>query len=296
MSMTWHEAADSRDGSFQPKDGQRTFRFVATGATSDATIYAYALSNLTLTDALGFVLTDVGVQPITIGPTADACSWLVVATYSHPQSEESQEANDQQLPTGGIDWTFRAGTQSGHIDHALHQTEYPGGAVDDAGALKRGINVTADFEVRGIDIPVPQMELKIWRYYPRQIMKGNAGIQTAKFLASMCGTTNNADWWTFERGELRFEGAEPEDRGVFDTKVTFTFAAEANRKNIDFGQVGFAAVNIPLKRGHEYLHVQHKRDADDAGKEMIVRPWRVCVAQVSPEADFSLFGLGNSPP
>jgi hypothetical protein len=178
----------------------------------------------------------------------------------------------------------------------LHQTEYPGGAVDDAGALKRAINVTADNEVRGVDIPVPHLELVIWRYYPLDFTTGIAGIMFAKFLASMCGTTNNAPWWGFDRGELRFDGDTPESRGVFDEKITIRFAAESNRTNIDFGQVGLAAVNVPLKRGHEYIHVQHRRDADEAGREMIVRPWRVCVAQVSPEADFSLFGLGNSPP
>lgn len=294
MSLTWHEHPDSRpvEKSEGDKDGSTTYAHIITGTSSDLTAFGYAQSKLPATDPHGFVLTNIRVHNLTVGGTEAEWSWRVESTYNHPNSEDSKDSKKELI----LDWTWSTGTQTGHIDHAISQVEYPGGLLDDAGALKRAINVSVDNEVRGIDIPVPQMELIIWKYYPLDYTTGISGVQFAKFLAAMCGKTNDAPWWGFDRGELRFDGAKPEARGVFDEKITFTFACEANRANIDFGLVGDFNVNVPLKRGHHYLHVHHRRDEDDAGKEIIVRPWRVCVAQVLEEADFSMFGLGNSPP
>ena len=297
MALIWHEHPESREGSFEFSGGQRLGKYIVQGSSSDVIVRNFALANLPNRDGVGAILSDLSIRPITTGLVDDDFSWQCMPVYSHPATPASLEADSIQLPTGGYDWTWKSDTQTGHVDHAIHQTEYPANLVDDAGMLKRAINVTVDDEVRGVDIPVPQMDLIIWKFFPRALLKGATGIATAKYLSSCCGKTNSAPWWGFERGELRFGGCDPEPRGIQDIKLTYHFQCEANRANIKFGyMIGEGDCTVPLKRGHEYLHIQHRRHKSTDAKEMVPAPKRVMVAQVSEELDFSTLALPNYPP
>ena len=296
MTQYWYEANNSREGSFQAKDGRRTYRYKVIGTLSDLTAYGIALSQLSTFDSAGFILHDIAVSPLAITPVEADCAFDITATYVHPESEEAKEAQSERLETGDCDWTWRASTTTETLTHALHQTEYPGGLVDDAGVLKRAIEATDAGDVKGVPVPVPQLEILIWKYFPRNLIKGAQGVQFVKNLTSQFGCSNSQPWWGFNRGELVLTHAEPEERGVKDVKVTLTMSCQANRKNIDFGNVGNANVVVPEKRGAQYLWVYHKRSAADNGLEMVPKPWRVCVADVVPEVDFSTFGFPNAPP
>lgn len=298
---TWHEHPDSRSGSFQPSGGTRRGVFVVDGVRSDYDALSYALANLSIVDSFGYVLTDIASEPITTGSLDSDFSWQITATYSHPESEESKEATTEREKLGEVRYSFDVSSTSGHISHALHQTEFPGSLVDDAGTLKRAIESTYEGDVRGIDIPVPSMKLTITKLWPRALWRGAAGIANAKTLARTVSKTNKKVWWGFEQGELQFLGARPEEVGIFGTRVTYEFDASENRQNIDFGEMGNGfAVNVPMKRGHEYIWVYHKRQAvpnpAGAGEVMVAKPWNVCVAQVFEEVDFAIFGLPNAPP
>ena len=262
---------------------------------SDSVAYSTALGQLPVIDDRDFVLRDIAVRPETAGPTDDDGSWHVTANYVHPESEEAKQAEEQRAGYP-VDWNMRLSETSGEISHAIHQTEYPGGLVDDAGVHKRAINVADDGSVRGVNVPLPNLDLIVWKHFPRATLKGQQGLAFLKGLGALGSTTNNAPWWGFEAGELRFREYQPEDVGTKWIKLTYTFACEQNRRNIDFGDVGGGNVNVPLKKGQEYIWVYHKRDADDQGKEMIARPWRVCVAQVIYESNFTALGLPNAPP
>lgn len=298
---TWHEHPESRSGSYQPAGGTRRFQYVVDGVRSDYDALSYALANLSIVDSFGYVLTDIASEPITTGSLDSDFSWQITATYSHPESEESKEATTEREKLGEVRYSFDVSSTSGHISHALHQTEFPGSLVDDAGTLKRAIESTYEGDVRGIDIPVPSMKLTITKLWPRALWRGAAGIANAKTLARTVSKTNKKVWWGFEQGELQFLGARPEEVGIFGTRVTYEFDASENRQNIDFGEMGNGfAVNVPMKRGHEYIWVYHKRQAvpnpAGAGEVMVAKPWNVCVAQVFEEVDFAIFGLPNAPP
>jgi hypothetical protein len=301
MAITWHEHPDSRSGSLQPKGGTRIFDFRCVGTRSDYEVYSTALSNLTTFDSFGYVLTDISLDPITSGPADNDCSWAVSATYSNPETEESKEATSEREKIDTVRYEFDVSTTSAHISHALHQTEFPGNLVDDAGSLKRAIESTYEGDVRGIDIPVPDLKLTVTKVWPRAFWRGAAGISNSKTLARTCSKTNSQAWWGFARGELQFLGARPEELGIFATKITYQFSASENRENIDFGEMsnGFNVV-VPLKRGHEYLWVYHKRqdvpNPVGGGRVMVAKPWSVQVAQVFDEVDFGIFGLPNAPP
>lgn len=299
MTIRFYEANDSRDGSFQARDGSRKYRHIIKGTSSDLSAYGIALSQLSAFDTAGFVLHDIQLKPITIVPIEDDCAFECLSTYVHPTSEQAKESEaggTSNLETGESDWTWRASAASETLTHALHQTEYPGGLVDDNGVLKRAIEATDAGDVKGVPVPVPQLEILVWKYFPRDLIKGNQGVQFVKNMAASIGCSNSQAWWGFNRGELVLMGAEPEERGVKDIKITLTMSCQANRQNIDFGAVGQANVVVPEKRGAQYLWVYHKRSADDNGLEMIPKPWRVCVADVVPEIDFSTLGFPNAPP
>lgn len=302
MTIYWHEKPESRSGSLQVGGGSRTAEYVILGTSSDATAYSTALANLAAYDSFGNILTDVALKMETSGSADVDWAWAVTATYSHPQSQDSQDGEAQQ--ENQIDfcrYDFDIATTNGHISHAIHQTEYPGGFVDDAGQLRRAIEATYDGDVRGVDIPLPEVKLNVWKIWPRAFWRGSAGIVALKNLGRVVAKTNDKPWWGFDRGEVLFLGARPEDIGVYATKVTYQFALSENRRNIDFGEIGNGFnVNVPLKRGHEYIWVYHKRQpvANPAGggNVMATKPWLVCVAQVIEETDFGILGLPNAPP
>lgn len=296
MSYYFYEANDSRDGSFQAKDGRRAYRYIVRGTSSDLTAYGVALSQLSTFDTAGFVLYDVQLKPLSIVPTEADCAFECLASYVSPESEEAKETASERLETGDCDWTWRSSAGTETLTHALHQTEYPGGLVDDAGVLKRAIEADESGNVKGVPVPVPKLELLVWKYFPRSLLKGAQGITFVQNMASLIGCSNSQPWWGFKRGELTLMAAEPEERGLKDIKVTLTMDCQANRKNIDFGIVGNANVVVPEKRGAQYLHVYHKRSEADNGLEMVPKPWRVCVADVVPEIDFATLGFPNAPP
>lgn len=303
MAIYWHEKPDSRSGSLQVGGGSRTAEYVVLGTSSDATAYSTALANLASYDSFGNILTDVALQMETSGSAEADWAWAVTATYSHPQSEESKDGEaDKEHRIDACRYEFDIATFDGHISHALHQTEFPGNLVDDAGTLKRAIEATYDGDVRGIDVPTPEVKLNVTKVWPRAFWRGVAGITAIKNLGRVVAKTNAIPWWGFDRGEVLFLGAKPEDVGVYATKVTYQFALSENRQNIDFGEManGFG-VQVPLKRGHEYIWVYHKRQPvpnplGGGGNVMVAKPWNVCVAQVFEEIDFSILGLPNAPP
>lgn len=302
MTIYWHEHPDSRDGSRKAQDGSRTTVHICSGSSDDAAIYSAATSNLATSDAFGNVLTEIKVEPNTSGASEDDWSWRVSATYSHQLSEESKESsNSETEQVDFVGWDFDVSTTAGHMSHAIHQTEFPGNLVDDAGTLKRAIEASYEGDVKGIDVPVPSLTLSVFKVWPRAVWRGMAGIANVKTLARCAGKTNQNPWWGFDRGELRFQSARPEKLGVLATKVTYTFEVSENRANIDMGEMGNGAgVVVPLKRGHEYLGVYHKRqpvpNPVGGGEVMVPKPWIVYVSQVSEEVDYSIFGLPNAPP
>ena len=302
MTIRWYEADTSRSGSLQVGGGTRKFEFICLGTSSDSAAYQTALSNISSFDSFGYILTDVSLDHETTGSSEEDWAWRVTATYTHPQDEKSKDGEAQQ--DNAIDtcrYDFDVGSTTGHISHALHQTEFPGQLLDDAGSLKRAIEATYDGDVRGVDIQIPEVRLNVWKIWPRAFWRGAAGIANLQSLGRTVGHTNEFPWWGFLRGELLFLGARPEDIGVWATKVTYSFAVQENRRNIDFGEVadGFGVV-VPEKRGHEYIWVYHKRQPVPnplgQGQVMVAKPWTVCVSQVYAETNFALLGLPNAPP
>jgi len=294
MAIVWYEHPESRTCTLETS----TRVYVCLGTSREVDVYATATGNIPTTDERGFLAVSLSIDPETTGDTEDDFSWHATVDYQGPSGGGGGNIEDRE---GHVSYEFDVSASSAHISHALHQTEYPGNLVDDAGSLKRAIESTYEGDVRGIDIPVPDLKLIVTKVWPRAFWSGSAGLSNAIVLGRTVGKTNDRPWWTFDRGEVQFLGARPEKVGLLATRVTYVFSCSENRRNIAFGEManGFN-VALPLKRGHEYVWVYHKRqevpNPAGAGTVMVAKPWSVQVAQVFEEENFSIFGLPNAPP
>lgn len=176
---------------------------------------------------------------------------------------------------------FDTSGSTARVTHSLATVHsYPAGggtAPNHHGA----INVT-DRGVEGVDVTVPQLKRAETRYLTDATV-------TAAYIATLSGLTgcvNNATYYGFAAGELKFMGAAGRRRGFDLWEVTFFFEALPNATGLVVG--GVSGIE---KRGWDYLWVQSRPAADDAAKAPTSEVVAVYVEQVSNYADFTVLGL-----
>lgn len=169
---------------------------------------------------------------------------------------------------------------SSHITQSINTIGRHGpGAAD----LRGAIGVTQD-SVDGIDITIPAFAWSEGRNFPIAQVSDT-------YIRNLClgtGSTNNATFKQFQRGEVLFLGASGRrENSIWN--IEFRFSSSPNRENFQVG-----GINIAKKHGHDYLWCQHlpvKLPGTDGKLRMWQKIHAVYVEQVYPETDFSLFGL-----
>ena len=182
---------------------------------------------------------------------------------------------------GDSEYTFDTGGATQHITQALATRRYDLSEGQPGPDLKGAIGVNGD-DVAGVDITLPAYQFTERHYVPAENVTG--AYKSALFYAT--GTTNNATFKGFARGEVLFLGASGAQRGAEDWEITFRFAASPNVADLNI-----AGIAVALKRGWEYLWVKYA-DADD-GTWLTKEAVAVYVEQVYPESNFASLGIGT---
>lgn len=159
---------------------------------------------------------------------------------------------------------------------------------------KRAIGVSRD-GVAGTDKVAPKLEFQIVRNFVGMTLDY---IRACKDLT---GTINDAPFYGFEAGECLFLGASgtPSQNNQAAaaplTRVTFRFAASANRTDIDLvpdDEDGNHLLRIAEKKGWDYLWVGYATTVDTRGVQA-QRPQAAYVEVVYEDGDFSQLLIGT---
>ena len=212
-------------------------------------------------------------------------AWHLTVNYSKEGVEDEEQ-------TGPIRRSRSFDTQGGqeHITQAIESKVSKQGSPN-APYSEKVIGFDGE-NVNGVDIIVPQLtwqenyEIPASYFVPNYIKKVSAAT----------GTTNNATFRGFSRGEVLFLGCSgsqewDEIKGSGPWALSYKFVISPNAGNgeslpvIDVGEV----TGIQ-KKGHEYLHTYYEDDVSD--NRVFKVPKLVYVHQVYPESNFADLGIG----
>lgn len=209
-------------------------------------------------------------------------AWQVQITYEKKGAEPQQP--DPMKRARSFDTT--GGTM--HITQAEYETPYPGGAPFQYNAI--GVD---DNGVNGVDIVVPQLQWQETYDVPTAYVS-NVYIRT---LATVTGTTNNANFRGLAAGEVLFMGCSgsqewDSQKGNGPWSLTYRFVASPNAGS-DGSVPAITIGNITgiRKKGHEYLWVRYESDVNS--NSLIKKPKAVYVNRVYRESNFALLGIGT---
>ncbi|MBA2479065.1 MAG: hypothetical protein H0V44_00245 [Planctomycetes bacterium] len=211
-------------------------------------------------------------RSVTIDERISSDSWKVTVTYDLP------EPSQQDAPQPVFSFDTGGGTQ--HITQS-RQTVARYGPASSA-VLGGAIGYDGE-NVAGVDITVPVYSFSELHYLPDSFV--TPAYKGALF--NLTGTVNSAPFRLLNAGECLFLGASGTKRGQDAWEMTYKFAAQPNRTNLQIGTIAAIA-----KKGWEYLWVQYGDDVDPAAKVLIKKPIAVYVEQVYEYANFALLGLG----
>lgn len=233
MSTIIIEHNDSRKQTVSPDSPSAELHYVVRGTEDEAQVKALVSATRPLTyDGLSW-------QDYTIDHLGNGI-WDVVASYG---KREPKEAGDQSF---SFDTT--GGTQK--ITQSLNSTYYASIDLPEEINHKGAINVRGD-QVEGIDIIVPKFSFSVERIfshpldgnYIQALYEKTGKVNTDTVVISVQGVV-----FTFNPGELLYEGATGSQRGSDDWQITLKCAASQN-VTLDFGP-DFQPVE---KRGWDYL-------------------------------------------
>lgn len=207
-------------------------------------------------------------------------TFKITAYYTNSNATQATFSNTDaepqfQFETGG--GSEHLSVSYGIIDQAPFNAVHPG-----------GINVDADGNVNGVDVPCPSMEFAETHYFrPSKVTTGYK-----KTIANLTGCINNARFRGFEAGEVMFLGASGSRNGDNrddDWTITFKFAVKSNESQIQIGDY-----TIPSVRGWDYVWAQFQTEAENVeggGRAQVKRVKAVFVEQIHRYADFRQLGI-----
>ena len=215
-------------------------------------------------------------------------AWQVTISYEKNGADDDTQV-DPLKRSRSFDTT--GGTQ--HITQALAETAYSQSFLLPAPDQQKAIGVDGN-GVNGVDIIVPALQ---WQ---EQYDVPSSYVTTAyiRSLASITGTTNNADFRGFSAGEVLFAGCSgnqewDDQRGNGPWSLSFRFIASPNAGTggsipaLTIG--GISGIN---KKGHEYLWVRYEETVSSS--TLLKTPKHVYVDRVYREGNFSTLGIGVS--
>lgn len=224
------------------------------------------------------------VENYSLSYIGDKC-WQLTLNYEKKGADD--ETQDPEPLRRARSFDTGGGTR--HMTQAEGERRYGVGAPDQ----QRAIGVDDD-RINGVDVIEPALNWSESYDVPAAYVT-SAYI---KAVSNVTGTTNNATFRTFDRGEVLFVGCSgtqewDEIKGDGPWTLTYKFVASPNAGS---GQtlpaITIGSITGIEKRGHEYLWVRYAPDA--VSGTLIKKPQHVYVNQVYREADFSLLGIGTS--
>jgi hypothetical protein len=254
--------------------------YVVSGALTDSEIHAWVLSNTPVLHTI--TLPGVGILRLPRrgwqATPKGAGYWEVHVEYGNPDFQQEGQTDDATLQ---FDTT--GGTQHITQSRATVAKLAPPGKV--APDFKGAIGVNND-QIEGVDITIPQFNLKITKKLPLAAVS-DAYIDV---LYKTTGSVNGSDWRVFKQREALFLGASGSIR-MADLKweITYNFAIQKSITAADGIMIG--DIGPIEKKGWDYLWVRYEDVVDDASKTLVKKPTAVYIEQVYPEADFSQLGV-----
>lgn len=149
-------------------------------------------------------------------------------------------------------------------------------------------------EVNGVDVVIPVYQFQETYYFANQLVDG----AYKRLLFYMTGKINEYEFKGFEPGELLFLGAVGRGRAGDVTEITYSFAAEPNiyagqtEGGITIPAINIDGIEVPYKRGWDYLWVRTVRKFDALAKTTTIQPKAVYKELIYLTADFSLLNIG----
>lgn len=202
----------------------------------------------------------------------------------NPPSEDdlASETQDADSPLGP-EWSFDTSGGTAHITQSLEtisSTKRGGGAAPD---FKRAIGVQKNgggASIDGVDVGVGKLRIS------RTTNFRFITLNYLRELSRMTFTTNDAAWFTFERGESLFVGASgSHDGSEAPWKITHNFEISLNETNI----LVCDGLTVPSKRGHQYIWAAYSEQID--GNDFLSLPNAAYVERVYRESSFRKLGI-----
>jgi hypothetical protein len=225
------------------------------------------------------------IENYTVSYLGDKC-WQVTLNYEKTGADDDEEPEPLRRTR-----SFDTGGGTRHMTQAIAERGYS--QSGNAPNQKKAIGVDDD-RVAGVDVVEPALQWSESYDVP-------AAYVTAAYIKSVSdatGTTNDATFRTFARGEVLFVGCSgtqewDEKKGDGPWTLTYKFVRSPNAGSgetlpaLEVGDID----NIE-KRGHEYLWVRYESDVDSG--TLLKKPRHVYVNQVYRETDFGQLGIGTS--
>ena len=203
-------------------------------------------------------------------------TYKVRATYEEDIEKEREETDAERS------FTFDTSGATVHITQSKSTKVYPSTAPVYSGA----IGVDNDGNINGVDITVPTLN-----FTETHVLKHTkVSTRYKQLVAYLTGKVNDRAFRGFDPGEVLFLGATGSRTGTEKEdpwEVTFRFAVSQNTKNLQIG-----TINIPTKKGWEYMWVRYDDTISDDKKSLVKTPSAVYIEKVYDEDDFGKLGLG----
>lgn len=285
MAVSWYEAWESGEGEIAVKKSRSEYTFIGEGSDDSAEVAASAYSSL----PAAAVNPDGGPnllrQEIRLRRVGHL-HWQAVVSYA--PADDAQEEPE----TGDIEVSFdtTAGGTQKRTWGTNQVSYYAGGNTANLHNGALGVKQTKDgLQIEGIDVPLPALDFSITGYLAEEVVT----YSFVKMLAGMKGTVNNATFYTFDAGEVLFNGAVGSQRGRGDWRMTYNFSASQNLSGLEFVGIG-GTITVTTKKGWQYLELLYEPDVAGSGPAALVpKPLYAIVSDVFQEADFSDLGIGT---
>jgi hypothetical protein len=205
-----------------------------------------------------------------------------------PTSDTSFDAT-VHYSTGNIDNALSFDTTGGRakIEQSLGTTGYPNPAIGIAPDFYGLIGVTKS-SVEGVELTMPALSFAFRKTFPA----ASVTPSYVKTLAGLTGNYNNAVFATFPAGEVRFDGAQGDQKyPTANVDILFKFTTSPNSPPGGLTVAGISGIN---KLGWQYLWVLWEEQEDSAASFLVKRPIAVYVEDLPnlQPVDFSQIGIG----
>jgi hypothetical protein len=105
-------------------------------------------------------------------------------------------------------------------------------------------------------------------------------------IAEITGCYNDAPFFGFDAGEVRFDGASGQQRKAKPWDITFKFTQSPNASDLALGPI-----TVTTKMGWDYLWVRYRKVPDTTANRLVQRPLAAYVEKVLTPASFSVLGI-----